>query len=119
MDRIYIRDLEARCIIGDNDWEREKKQDVTIHLDLSTDIGPAARTDDLSQALDYRALKKEVLAYVEASEHRLIETLAERVATICLKHEGAEQARVRIEKPGALRFSRTVGVDITRGGPDA
>lgn len=116
MDRIYIRDLRARCILGDNDWEREKKQDVVLHLDLSTDIGPAARSDDLSEALDYRALKKDVLAYVEASQHRLLETLAEQIAQVCLKHEGAREVRVRVEKPGAPRFSRTVGVDITRGG---
>lgn len=115
MDRIYIRDLRARCILGDNDWEREKKQDIVLHLDLVTDIRPAADTDNLDRALDYRAVKKDVLAYVEASDHRLVETLAEQVAAICLKHEGTREARVRIEKPGALRFARTVGVDITRG----
>ncbi len=115
VDRIYIRDLRARCILGDNPWEREKKQDVVLHLDLGTDTRPAAKSDDLSQALDYRAVKKDVLAYVEASDHRLVETLAERVAELCLKHAGAQEVRVRIEKPGALRFARTVGVDITRG----
>lgn len=114
MDEILIRDLEARCIIGDNDWERKKKQDVVIDLDLRTDIRPAAASDDLDDALDYRALKKDVLAYVEDSDHRLLETLAERVAEICLDYERAESVRVRVDKPGALRFSRTVAVEIER-----
>lgn len=114
MDEIHIRELEARCIIGDNDWEREKKQDVVIDLDIRTDTRPAAASDDLDDALDYRALKKEVLAYVEDSDHRLLETLTERVAEICLSYDRCESARVRVSKPGALRFSRTVAVEIER-----
>lgn len=114
MDRIFILELRARCILGDNDWEREKKQDIVLDLELETDTRPAAESDDLDDALDYRALKKDVLAYVEASDHRLVESLAEHVARICLKHQGCQGVRVRIEKPGALRFARTVGVEIRR-----
>jgi FolB domain-containing protein len=115
MDEIQIRDLRARCIIGDNDWEREKEQEVVVDLDLRTDIRPAAESDDLDEALDYRAVKKEVLAYVQQSDHRLLETLAERIAEICLGYDRAESVRVHVEKPGALRFARTVAVDIERG----
>jgi dihydroneopterin aldolase/D-erythro-7,8-dihydroneopterin triphosphate epimerase len=114
MDEIQIRDLEARCIIGDNDWEREKQQDVVIDLDIRTDTRPAADTDDLDDALDYRALKKDVLAYVEDSDHRLLKTLTERIAEICLSYERAESVRVRVSKPGALRFARTVAIEIER-----
>jgi FolB domain-containing protein len=114
MDEILIRGLETRCIIGDNDWERDKEQEVVVDLDLRTDTRPAARTDDLDDALDYRALKKDVLAYVEDSDHRLLETLAEGIANVCLEYDRLESVRVRVDKPGALRFSRTVAVEIER-----
>jgi FolB domain-containing protein len=114
-DCIFVRDLLVRAIIGINDWEREKKQDVLINLELDRNLRPAAASDDVGDALNYRTLTKAVIAHVETSSYQLVETLAEAIARICLEH-GAERARVRVEKPGALRFAASVGVEIVRDG---
>lgn len=122
MDRILIKDLTVRCILGVSAEERREKQDVVINIALTADLRKAGRSDRFEDAVDYRALKKKVLAAVEASSYRLVEALAERIAEICLEHPAVEQAEVTVEKPSALRFARTVGVEITRlrqghGGP--
>lgn len=114
LDRIHIRDLAARCIVGVNRDERRSKQDVTIGITLYADLRPAGRSDDIHDTVDYRALKKEVLAVVEGSSFRLVERLAERIAEVCLSRDRVVKARVRVEKPGALRFARTAGVEIVR-----
>lgn len=113
-DRIYIRDLLLRCIIGLNDWEREKKQDVLVNLTLYADVRRAGATDSADDILNYRTITKDIIAYVEASEHKLVEVLATEIARICVVTHGAERAVVRVEKPGALRFARSVGVEIDR-----
>ncbi|MGH2404526.1 MAG: dihydroneopterin aldolase [bacterium] len=113
-DKTFIRDLAARCIIGLNDWEREKHQDIVLNIELWTDHRKAAESDALGDALDYRALKQDILAYVDGSEHRLVEALAENVARICLKHVGAKRVRVTVDKPGALRFASSVAVQVDR-----
>lgn len=115
MDRVLISDLAARCIIGVNDDEREEKQDVLINLTVFTDLSAAARNDSLEDALDYRTLRTDVVEMVEVSHYFLLEALAEAIAAICLKHRGVEGVRVRVDKPGALRFARSVGVEIERG----
>lgn len=112
-DRILVRDLLVRGIIGVNDWEREKKQDILINLELEFDLRPAAESDDVEDALNYRTLTKAVIAHVEASSYQLVEALAEAIARLCLEH-GARRVRVRVEKPGALRFAASVGVEIER-----
>jgi len=117
-DRILIRDLLVRGIIGINDWEREKKQDILINLELEHDLRPAAASDDVRDALNYRTLTKAVIAHVEESSYFLLEALAEGIARICLQH-GAERVRVRVEKPRALRFASSVGVEIERGASTA
>ncbi len=114
-DRIVITDLVCRCVVGVEDWERRERQEVLISLALSADLTPAGQSDSIDDALDYRALKKRVLAEVEGSDYHLIEALAERVAAICLEEERVQQVEVRVEKPGALRFARTVAVEISRG----
>lgn len=114
MDHILVRDLSARAIIGDNPGERRARQDVVLQLRLGYDGGKAARTDKLADALDYRALKKRVIALVEASEYHLLEALAEAVAKSCLEDGRVEEITVTIDKPGALRFARSVAVEITR-----
>ncbi len=113
-DKILIRDLLIRGIIGINDWEREKKQDILINITLEADCRPAGRSDDFHEAVDYRALTKKVLALVEDSAFFLVEKLAEEIASICLEDARIEVARVRVEKPGALRFSQSVGVEVER-----
>lgn len=115
MDRILIEDLAVRCIIGVNADERREKQDVVINVALSADLSKAGRSDDFDDAVDYRGIKKRIFSMAEASQFYLVEALAERVAEICLENPLVEQAQVTVEKPSALRFARSVGVEITRG----
>lgn len=112
-DRIIVRDLLLRGVIGLNEWEREAEQDILVNLELFTDARPAGATDDPERILNYRTVAKAVIAHVEGASPLLVETLAEDIARICLAH-GAERAVVRVEKPGALRFARSVGVEIVR-----
>jgi len=114
LDRIHIRELRARCIVGLNPEERRKPQDVVIDLTLHADLRQAGRSDDVADTVDYKRVKQEVLALVEGSSDLLIERLAERIAEACLAHGRVEQVRVVLEKPGALRFARTVAVEIVR-----
>jgi FolB domain-containing protein len=112
-DRIIIEDLLLRGIIGLNEWEREKKQDILINLTLFTDLRAAGASDHLDDILNYRTITKLIIDYVENSQHYLIEALATAIARLCVDH-GAERVIVRVEKPGALRFARSVGVEIER-----
>ncbi len=114
MDRILINDLLVRCIIGVNEDERREKQDVIINLALSADLAKAGKSDRFEDTVDYRAVKKKIVTAVEASSYYLVEALAEAVADLCLSQPGVQKVRVRIEKPGALRFARSAGVEITR-----
>ena len=114
MDRILIRDLSARCIIGINDEERREKQDVLINLTILADLHQAGLNDRFEDSVDFRALKKRILNLVEKSSYHLIEALAEAIASICLEDEAILQVKVRVDKPYALRFARSVGVEITR-----
>ena len=114
LDQIFVSDLMLRCIIGLNDWERESKQDVIINLTLFTDMSRAGQTDSGDDILNYRTITKAVIAYVEASEHFLVEALTTQIARICVVDHGAERAIVNLQKPGALRFARSVGVEIER-----
>ncbi len=113
-DCIHIRDLALRCIIGILPEERRERQDVIINITLECDTRPAACTDDIRDAVDYKKIKRAVLKMVEASEFHLIETLAERIAEICLAHPKVAAVRVSVDKPGALRFARSVAVEIER-----
>ncbi len=114
MDRIRICDLLVRCILGINESERREKQDVVISLALYTDLHKAGKSDRIEDTVDYRALKKRILPMVESSQYFLVEALAEAVAELCLDQQGVRQVDVRVEKPNALRFSRSVAVEITR-----
>ena len=113
-DRILIKDLLIRGIIGIHDWEREKKQDILINISMEADCRPAGLSDDFRDAVDYRAVTKKVLALVEGSSFFLVEKLAEEITRICLEDERVTMARVRVEKPGAVRFSQSVGVEVER-----
>lgn len=117
-DRILIRDLLVRGIIGVNDWEREKRQDILINMELHVDTRRAARSEDIADALDYRALTKEVFAHAESAGHHLVEALAHEIARIAVVDHGAVRAVVRVEKPGAVRFARAVGVEVDRTAAD-
>lgn len=114
LDLIHIRDLRLRCIIGINPEEREKVQDVIINITLSADLRRACRSDRIADTVDYKRIKSDVVSMAEASSFFLVERLAEAIAEICLRDSRVREARVAIEKPGALRFARTVGVEIAR-----
>jgi FolB domain-containing protein len=113
-DKILIRGLLVRGILGINDWERQKEQDILINLTVHVDCRGPGASDDVAEALNYRTLTKAVIAYVESSAHYLVEALATSIARICVVDLGAEQVVVRVEKPGALRFAESVGVEIRR-----
>lgn len=114
MDRVFIKDLIARGIIGIHPWEREKPQEILINITVFTDTRRAAQSDDIADCVDYSALAKQVQAHAESAARLTVEALANDLAAICLKAKGVEKAIVRVEKPGAVRFSSSVGVEIER-----
>ena len=118
MDKILIEDLLLRCIVGVNPEEREKEQDVNLCIMLFLDLRAAGRSDAMADTVDYKALKVRIRHFVEASSFFLIEKLAAEVARICLDDSRVERVVVRLEKPGALRFARTVAVEIERSPAD-
>ncbi len=117
-DRIFLRGLTAQCIIGFIEWERRVKQTVVIDLELPVDCRRAAATDEVAETVDYKKVAKRVLAYIEASECKLVETLAHRLALLLLEEFGIEWVRISLNKPGAIRNSRDVGVVIERSRAD-
>ena len=118
-DRIIIKDLFLRTIIGINDDERANRQDVLINLALETDTRAAGRSDDIADAMNYRAMTKQVIDLVEGSRFFLVEKMAEEIAALCLSDPLVTRVSVTVEKPAALRFARSVGVTIERGRDDA
>ena len=114
MDKITIRDLALRCIIGIYPEERENRQDVIINITMETDLRAAGTSDDLNDTVDYKAIKLKILDFVENSRFQLIESLAEGIAAICLNDARVQSATVTVDKPGALRFARSVAVEVTR-----
>jgi len=118
-DRIEIKGLLVRAIVGVNDEERENRQDVIISLTLETDTRPAAASDEIADAVNYRTITKQVIDLAENSRFFLVERLAEEIAKLCLADLRVERVRVTVEKPDALRFVQTVGVTIERERADA
>lgn len=114
LDQIHIRDLTCRCIVGINPEERTNLQDVIINLTLHADLREACGTDRIDDTIDYKSVKMAVLAMVEESSYFLVERLAERIAEVCLQDTRVEAVRVSVDKPGALRFARSVAVEIFR-----
>lgn len=114
LDRIYVRDLACRCILGINPEEREKTQDVVINVVLYADLRRACATDDINDTVDYKGIKQQILQMAEGSSFYLVERLAEEVARIALGDPRVRRVEVSIDKPGALRFARSVAVAITR-----
>ena len=117
-DRIFLRGLTAECIIGFIDWERRVRQTVVVDLEIPVDCRNAAITDEVADTVDYKKVAKRILAFIEASEFKLVETLAQRVALALLEEFGLEWVRLSINKPGAIRNSRDVGVSIERSRAD-
>ena len=115
MDIIYLHDLRVSAVIGIFDWERRVKQTVSIDLDMAADVARAAESDAIDATLNYKAVAKRVAAFTAQSEFQLVETLAERIAAIVRDEFSVRWVRVRINKPGAIRGARDVGVVIERG----
>lgn len=118
MDQIIIKDLIARGIIGINEWEREKPQEILMNITLFADLSHAGESDDLAKSIDYRRIAKRALQHAETAQRLTVEALAADIARICLEEPAVLKARVRVEKPGAVRFSRSVGVEIERARTD-
>jgi 7,8-dihydroneopterin aldolase/epimerase/oxygenase len=113
-DRIFLHGLTTECIIGFIDWERRVKQSVVLDIELPVDCRRAALTDDVADTLDYKKVAKRVLSFVETSEFQLVETLAHRLALVILGEFALPWVRITLNKPGAIRHSRDVGVVIER-----
>ena len=117
MDQVIIKDLLVRGVIGITDRERERAQDILINAILFTDITRAAQTDNIADCVDYSKLAKKMFAHAEAVGRYTVEALVSDLAQLCLQEPGVQGVRIRVEKPGAVRFSRSVGVEIERFRP--
>ena len=118
MDKIIIKDLLVRGIIGINDWEREKAQDILVNIEVQADLTEAGATDSIEASVNYRTISKKVIAHAESAERFTVEALAADIAKLVLEDPRAMLVRVRLEKPGAVRFAQSVGVEIERGRDD-
>ena len=114
MDKIHIRELLVRCSVGIFEWEKQTLQDVVISLSLHVDLSTAGRSDAIGDTVDYKQLKHRIMSHVETEQFALIERMAEEVADICLENPLVKQVDVLIDKLGALRFARSVAVEISR-----
>ena len=115
MDTIFLRDLEVNATIGIFEWEKRIKQKVRIDLEMATDIAKSAASDSIEDTLDYKAISKRIIQFVEDSSYELIETIIEKVSEILLNEFNIAWVKVTISKPGAVRGSRDVGITIERG----
>jgi len=114
MDKVIIKDLLARGIIGVNDWERKRPQDILINIVLFTDTRRAAEADDLDHSVNYSTMSKKIQIHAESAARLTVEALANDLAKICFEDKGVQKVIVRVEKPGAVRFAKSVGVEIER-----
>ena len=115
MDKIFLDELKIDTIIGIWDWERKIRQTVVVDLEMSADIAKAAATDEVVDTLNYKAVAKRLQAFVGDSSFQLVETLAENIARIIRDEFDVAWVRVKVHKPGAIRGSKDVGVEIERG----
>jgi dihydroneopterin aldolase len=115
MDKIFLSELKIDTIIGIWEWERRIRQTVVIDLEMSADIAKAAATDEVADTLNYKLVAKRIQEFVADSSFQLVETLAERIAAIIREEFGVAWVKVRVDKPGAIRGSKAVGVLIERG----
>ena len=115
MDKIFLSELKIDTVIGIFEWERRIRQTVVIDLEMSADIAKAAATDDVADTLNYKSIAKRVQDFVAKSSFQLVETLAEHIAAIIRDEFSVAWVKVRVNKPGAIRGSKAVGVEIERG----
>ena len=115
MDIIYITDLRIDTVIGIYDWERTTRQTVILDIEMAADIRKAAESDDIADTIDYKAVTKRLISFVSDSEFHLVETLAEKIAAIILDEFNIPWCRLKLNKRGAVRGARDVGILIERG----
>ena len=118
MDKTIIKDLVVRGIIGIEDWERRKPQEILINIVLYSDQRNAAKSDDTADCINYRTVAKKACAHAENAKRLTVEALAADIAKLSLEEPHVQKVVVRVEKPGAVRFSRSVGVEIEREAGD-
>ncbi len=118
LDRIFINDLVVSGIIGINPDERVSKQDIAINVIMWVDTSAAAQSDDIDDAVNYRTITKKIISHVERSEPMLVERLVQEIADLCLEDDRVDSVEVAVEKPGALRHARSVGIRILRSRVD-
>ncbi|OGV35477.1 MAG: dihydroneopterin aldolase [Lentisphaerae bacterium GWF2_45_14] len=114
MDKIYIRDLSVRTLIGTYEWEQEHKQDLIFNIELRSSLREAGIADDLDRTVNYKEVRDKIVKLAEDSSYKLIEALAESTAETCLEFEGIESVKITLDKPGALRYAKSVAVEIER-----
>ncbi len=114
MDKVFIKDLMVRGIIGISERERSKRQDIVVNVVLYTDITKGAESDNIEDCVSYRTAAKMIIAHIEKTARYTVEALSMDIAKMCLEMGGVQKVKVRVEKPGAVRFSKSVGVEIVR-----
>ena len=114
MDKVIIKDLLARGIIGVYDWERSKPQEILINIVLYGDLSKAGKSDDIEDSINYKSIAKGAQNLAENCERLTVEALADDIASYCLETDAVLKVKVRVEKPGAVRFANSVGVEIVR-----
>lgn len=115
VDKVFLHDLRVQTTIGIFDWERRIRQTIGIDLEMASDVRKAAATDEIGDALDYKKVAKRIIAFVEAAEYQLVETLAEAIAKIVTDEFSVPWVRVSVNKQGAVRGAAGVGIIIERG----
>ena len=114
MDKIFLSALSVECVVGIWEWERRVKQTVIIDVELAADIRKAASTDHIDDTVDYKKVSKRLLAFVGDSQFQLVETLTDRIAELIITEFGVSWVKVRLNKRGAIRGARDVGIEIER-----
>lgn len=114
MDKVFIKDLLVRGIIGVSERERSQPQDIVVNITMFTDITKGSQSDDIDDCVNYRTVAKAIIKHIHTISRYTVEALAKDITDICLGFSGVEKVSVRVEKPGAVRFSRSVGVEIKR-----
>ena len=114
MDKVFIRDLKVRGILGIHDWERVTPREIIINVSMFTDTRPAAASDDIADCVDYSATAKQIRAHAESAARMTVEALANDIARVCLENPKVRKAIVRVDKPGAVPDAASVGVEVER-----
>jgi dihydroneopterin aldolase len=118
MDKIFLSQLSIECIVGIWDWERRVKQTVVIDVEMAADIRKAATSDSIEDTIDYKRVAKRLITFVGESQYQLVETLTEQIARVIVTEFGVTWVKVRLNKRGAIRGARDVGIEIERRGQD-